>query len=196
MVKPLLNKIKNVDNVLEAFEYDFRPTRNPELTLYDTIGDIDDLSDSKPIDNLSIPGRMKKILKSNGIKKLLPIQIKAINAGLFRNEDLLVVAGTSSGKTLIGELVGISKAQRETKYSKINFFNHKWDDPESLEIIGTISADEIYQITNGLSAEDVNVKINKLVFDYELLIFFGTIGLVYFIRLTVWAKKQVKTKEK
>ncbi|NHJ33696.1 MAG: DEAD/DEAH box helicase, partial [Asgard group archaeon] len=106
----ILNKIKNVDNVLEAFEYDFRPTRNPELTLYDTIGDIDDLSDSRPIDNLPIPGRMKQILKSNGIKKLLPIQIKAINAGLFRNEDLLVVAGTSSGKTLIGELVGISKA--------------------------------------------------------------------------------------
>jgi len=106
----ILNKIKSVDNVLEAFEYNFRPTRNPELTLYDTIGDIDDLSDSKPIDNLPIPGRMKQILKSNGIKKLLPIQIKAINAGLFKNEDLLVVAGTSSGKTLIGELVGITKA--------------------------------------------------------------------------------------
>ena len=91
--------------------------------------------------------------------------------------DYLIALGTHPPLSEEGilKLVGISKAQRETKYSKINFFNHKWDDPESLEIIGTISADEIYQITNGLSAEDVNVKINKLVFDYELLIIIGPV---------------------
>ncbi|NHK29866.1 MAG: DEAD/DEAH box helicase [Asgard group archaeon] len=106
----ILNKVHSVDRVLEAFDYDFRPTKNPDLTLFDTIGNIDDLSKSKPVDNLPIPGDMKKILKSNGIKKLLPIQLKALNAGLLKNENLLIVAGTSSGKTLIGEIAGVTKA--------------------------------------------------------------------------------------
>lgn len=91
--------------------------------------------------------------------------------------DYLIALGTHPPLSEEGilNLVGISKRERKTKYSKINFFNHRWDDPESLEIIGTISADEIYQITNGLLAEDVNVKINKHVFDYELLIIIGPV---------------------
>ncbi|MHA1213176.1 MAG: hypothetical protein ACTSSH_12035, partial [Candidatus Heimdallarchaeota archaeon] len=98
----VLKKVKSADKVMEAFDYDFRPTRNPELTLYDVIGNIDDLSASKSIDNLSIPGRMKDILKKNGYTKLLPIQIKALDAGLLKEKNFLIVAGTSSGKTLIG----------------------------------------------------------------------------------------------
>ncbi len=106
----ILNNIKDVDKVLEVFDYNFRPTNNPELTMFDVIGDVDDLKESRPIDNLALPNKMKQILKEIGIKKLLPIQVKAINAGLMKDKNLLIVAGTSSGKTLIGELAGISKA--------------------------------------------------------------------------------------
>ncbi|NHJ48852.1 MAG: DEAD/DEAH box helicase [Asgard group archaeon] len=106
----VLNKVQSVDKVMEAFAYDFRPTKHPDLTLFDTIGNVDDLSESKSIDNLAIPGKLKKILNSNGYQKLLPIQVKALNAGLLKNKDMLIVAGTSSGKTLIGEIAGVNKA--------------------------------------------------------------------------------------
>jgi helicase len=106
----ILNSVRDVDKVMEAFTYDFRPAKNPDLTLYDTIGNVDDLSDSKPIDNLAIPGKLKEILKQNGYKKLMPIQVKALNAGLLKGNNFLIVAGTSSGKTLIGEMAGVANA--------------------------------------------------------------------------------------
>ncbi|MDH5404384.1 MAG: DUF5814 domain-containing protein [Candidatus Heimdallarchaeota archaeon] len=43
-----------------------------------------------------------------GINKLLPAQILALKNGLLEKEDLLVVAGTSSGKTFIGEIAGVN----------------------------------------------------------------------------------------
>ena len=128
----ILRNVKSVDKVLEAFDYDFRPTKNPDLTIYDTIGNIDDLSDSKPIDNLPIPGKVKDMLKKNGYKKLLPIQVKAINAGLLRGENLLIVAGTSSGKTLIGELAGIASVMRKKRMVYLSplvaLTNQKYED--------------------------------------------------------------------
>ncbi|NHJ87532.1 MAG: DEAD/DEAH box helicase [Asgard group archaeon] len=106
----MLGSIKNVDQVLEIFDNDFRPAQRPDLTLYDTLGDIDDFSKAAFIDHISLPGKIKDILKRNGIKRLLPIQVKAIEAGLLNDKDLLIVAGTSSGKTLIGEMAGVIKA--------------------------------------------------------------------------------------
>ena len=105
----VLKNIKNVDEVMETFEYDFKPSERPDLTLFDTIGNVDDLTSSRPIDQAPISNRIKTILKKNGIKKLLPIQMKALEVGIMKGNDLLVVAGTSSGKTLIGEMVGLQK---------------------------------------------------------------------------------------
>ncbi|NHJ05001.1 MAG: DEAD/DEAH box helicase [Candidatus Heimdallarchaeota archaeon] len=140
----LLQKVKNVDDVMESFAYNFRPTARPDLTLFDTIGDIDDLSESKSIDQLAIPGQLKDILKKIGIKKLLPIQVKALDAGLLRNKDLLVVAGTSSGKTLIGEMAGIIKALQGKRMIYLSplvaLTNQKYEDfkkrysPEGLRV--------------------------------------------------------------
>lgn len=50
------------------------------------------------------------ILESQGITDLLPVQIKAIEQGLFRGTSLLVLAPTSSGKTLIGEIAAVHQA--------------------------------------------------------------------------------------
>jgi helicase len=106
----VLRKQKNVDRVAHVFDYDFHPSRQPELTLFDTLGNVDDMKQALPIDHAAIPGKLKQIFKRIGIKRLLPIQTKALDAGLLSGQDLLVVAGTSSGKTLIGELAGIDKA--------------------------------------------------------------------------------------
>jgi nickel-dependent lactate racemase len=42
-------------------------------------------------------------------------------------------------------------------------------------LIGTISAEEIKQITNGLMAQEVPVRLNKLIFDYDQLIVCGPV---------------------
>lgn len=46
-------------------------------------------------------------LERRGITKLEPLQEKAVRAGLFKGENLLIMAPTSSGKTLVGELAAM-----------------------------------------------------------------------------------------
>jgi archaea-specific helicase len=43
-----------------------------------------------------------------GVKQLLPVQQLALKQGLLKYKDMLVVAGTSSGKTFIGEMAGLN----------------------------------------------------------------------------------------
>jgi len=91
--------------------------------------------------------------------------------------DYLVALGTHPPmkKENILKLVGISEEEKKQKYSSVDFFNHKWNDPGSLAVIGTIPEDKIEEITNGLLKENVVVKINKMIFDYEFLIIVGPV---------------------
>ncbi len=60
-----------------------------------------------PISKLSLPEYVRKNLKERDISSLLPAQVKALDEGLLDNKDLLVVAETSAGKTLIGEIAAL-----------------------------------------------------------------------------------------
>ncbi|MHA1655389.1 MAG: DUF5814 domain-containing protein [Candidatus Heimdallarchaeota archaeon] len=128
----ILKQVKNVDRVLDAFDTNFRPTKHPELTLFDVIGNVDDLSESVAIDNLSLPENLKRILKRNRYTKLLPIQVKAIKAGLLKKQYFLVVAGTSSGKTLIGEIAGLHSVLQKKRMVYLSplvaLTNQKYED--------------------------------------------------------------------
>lgn len=66
----------------------------------------------------------------------------------------------------IDRLLGTDHNERE----KHRVFNHKWDDPGQLKQIGNISADETEHISGGLFREEVNVRINKLIFEYDFII--------------------------
>jgi len=106
-IKKFLKRFKDVDKVLSLLRIK-NPLDNPELTRYDIImGSEEDNIENYKVDDLNIPEELKEIIKSRGIKELLPVQTLSVKAGLLENRDLLVVSATSSGKTLIGELAGI-----------------------------------------------------------------------------------------
>jgi nickel-dependent lactate racemase len=69
----------------------------------------------------------------------------------------------------------ISPQERAEKYGAVRFLNHAWDDPAQLQNIGTISADEISALSSGRFAMDVNVEINRAIFDYDLLLICGPV---------------------
>ncbi|TFG10270.1 DEAD/DEAH box helicase [Candidatus Heimdallarchaeota archaeon] len=107
----------HLDNVLEniSFGSDQDPIRRPDSTLFDIIPGkkVEKGTKVNSIDQL--PRDFKQILVKDGIATLLPVQELAIERGLLRNKDMLVVAGTTSGKTLVGELAGIPKAMKGNK---------------------------------------------------------------------------------
>ncbi|MEK6963954.1 MAG: DEAD/DEAH box helicase [Nanoarchaeota archaeon] len=55
-----------------------------------------------------IPKKVYSVLKKRGFKELRPSQIKAIEAGLFEDKNLLICTPTASGKTLVAELAALN----------------------------------------------------------------------------------------
>ena len=110
-----LKDTKDLSLVIDMILNGINPIKNPEYTLYDKIESNEEEFAKISIDDVAIPKVFKAILKRK-IKYLLPVQILALNQGLLYNEDLLVVSQTASGKTLIAELAGITKALKNKKF--------------------------------------------------------------------------------
>ncbi|MCR5026604.1 MAG: DUF5814 domain-containing protein [Methanobrevibacter sp.] len=116
-LKNTLEKTEDLEKTLSVLSPDFNPLKNRNLTLFDKTS-----SKSKfkipPVEmkRLKINKNFRDILIKNGNDKLLPVQYLAIREGLLKGEDLLVVSATGSGKTLIGELAGITQALNGKKF--------------------------------------------------------------------------------
>ncbi|MFX0122811.1 MAG: DUF5814 domain-containing protein [Candidatus Hodarchaeota archaeon] len=70
----------------------------------------------KKVSDFPLPKFLLESLKSRGIQTFLPIQVKALQKGLLNNENQLIIANTSAGKTLIGELAGLSHVLKNKKF--------------------------------------------------------------------------------
>ncbi len=108
----MILKFRDVKKVLSTFQADFNPVADREITLYD-IEKAPPISKkylNQKIEDLDIPQIFKKILKHLKLITLLPIQAISIEKGLLiERSNQLIMAPTSGGKTLVGELAGISK---------------------------------------------------------------------------------------
>ena len=91
--------------------------------------------------------------------------------------DCLVALGTHQpmNEEQICARLAMTADERKTKYASAKFFNHEWDKPEIFTSIGRISAHEIEQISGGLFREEVDVAINKLIFDYDEFFILGPV---------------------
>ena len=103
-----------------------------ELTLIKHTEKGEDLETSPSIDLLPINQYLKDSIKKRGITSLLPIQLKALKNGLLENQDLLVIANTSAGKTLIAEITGFQHVLNKKKFiltvPLVALANTKYDD--------------------------------------------------------------------
>jgi len=91
--------------------------------------------------------------------------------------DCLIALGTHQPMTeeQICTRLSIKPSERSSKYASVKFFNHEWQNPETFTKIGRIDAEEIGRITNGLFLEEVNVAVNKLIFDYDEFFILGPV---------------------
>lgn len=89
--------------------------------------------------------------------------------------DFLIALGTHRPMTeeQICKHLGITVAERRSTYAKIGLYNHDWQ--QGLKHIGTISADEIRELSGGLMAQDVPVQINGRIFAYDHLMVCGPV---------------------
>jgi len=91
--------------------------------------------------------------------------------------DFLIALGTHPPMSdeMICERVGLTSEQYRCTVPKVRFFNHLWKDPDTLAKVGTLSKADVAEITEGLFEMDVDITINKLVFEYDLLLIVGPV---------------------
>jgi nickel-dependent lactate racemase len=89
--------------------------------------------------------------------------------------DYLVALGTHQpmDEARLNRHFGLTPEEHAGKYAQVGIYNHEWADPATFKHIGTIPAAEIEEITGGLMSMDVPVTINKMLFDYDLVIICG-----------------------
>jgi len=89
--------------------------------------------------------------------------------------DYLVALGTHPlmSDEQLSKLLGrpVSKG----RCGKSHIFNHHWEDPRTFVTLGVVSAAEIGEITGGLLVQEVPVRLNKLILDYDQLIICGPV---------------------
>ena len=91
--------------------------------------------------------------------------------------DCLVALGTHQplSQEQICKRLDITAGQRTGKYACVKFFNHEWNKPETFTSVGKISAEEIERLTAGLFCREVDVAINRLIFDYDEFFILGPV---------------------
>jgi len=91
--------------------------------------------------------------------------------------DALVALGTHQpmSEEAICRRLGIPPEQRASKYRKVRFFNHDWNNPAALKEVGTLSPEEVRRLSRGLFALEVRVEVNRLLFEYDQVIIIGPV---------------------
>lgn len=89
--------------------------------------------------------------------------------------DYLIALGTHKplSEIAINQLIGVTSDERAGRYGDVGVFNHRWDRPETLVSLGEISAAEVEELTGGLVTERVDVRLNRMILDYDQLIICG-----------------------
>ncbi|MFW9777358.1 MAG: DUF5814 domain-containing protein [Candidatus Heimdallarchaeota archaeon] len=67
---------------------------------------------SLPITEFGLPDFLVEVLRNRGITIFLPVQTLSLRAGLLENKSQLIIANTSAGKTLIGEMAGVCNIKK------------------------------------------------------------------------------------
>jgi nickel-dependent lactate racemase len=93
------------------------------------------------------------------------------------NLDVLIALGTHPPMTdeAIRRRLEITTAERTGPYRRVRLLNHAWNERSALAHLGTIPAADIGALSAGLFEMDVDVTINRAIFDYDLLLIVGPV---------------------
>lgn len=148
----------------------------------------DELSDeavsrllAQAFDALPLDGKRVLAIIPDGTRTApIPLLFKRLYATIGRRAarlDYLIALGTHPPMPAeaIDRLVGVTAAERVTRYPNVAIVNHRWDQPEMLHTIGVIARHEVVQLTNGFLDEPIPVQLNRLINDYDHLLIVGPV---------------------
>ena len=96
-------------------------------------------------------------------------------AGRAKAHDYLVALGTHQLMTdaELSQMIGCPVRNGVCGQSKV--LNHRWDLPETFVDVGAIPASEVASVSGGLLSEEIVIRINRLIFDYDQVLICGPV---------------------
>jgi len=91
--------------------------------------------------------------------------------------DFLIALGTHPplSDDAVLRHFGIDRSEREGRFGRVGIFNHEWNNPEALRVIGVIPGAELSALSEGRMTRDVPVTVNRRLFGYELVTVVGPV---------------------
>ncbi|MBI3944240.1 MAG: DUF2088 domain-containing protein [Chloroflexi bacterium] len=136
---------------------------------------------AQSVESLALAGKRVLVIIPDGTRTApIPMIFRLLYEEIGRKAtrlDYLIALGTHPpmAEEAIDRLVGVGGAERKAHYPNVHIFNHRWDLPETLQQIGTISREESAHLTEGRFESEVPVTLNRLIFEYDQLIICGPV---------------------
>jgi nickel-dependent lactate racemase len=136
---------------------------------------------AQSLNALSLDGKRVLVIIPDGTRTApTPLMFRLLFEQIGRRVaqlDYLIALGTHPpmSEEAIEKLVGVSAEERKDRYPNVHIYNHRWDRPESLQTIGVISRDEVAAITGGLLSQEIPVRLNRLILDYDQIVICGPV---------------------
>ncbi len=131
---------------------------------------------------LPVDGKRVLVIIPDGTRTMpMPMMYDLFEAHLAPRAmtlDYLVALGTHPimNDEHLGKLTGRTVVNGQCgEYGKTRIFNHHWEDPANFVTLGIIRAAEIGELTGGMLAQEVPVRLNKLILNYDQLIICGPV---------------------
>lgn len=130
-------------------------------------------------DELRVDGkRVLTIIPDRTRTMPMPLMFELLHqnlSGRAKAHDYLVALGTHQLMTdaELSQMIGCPVRNGVCGNSKV--LNHRWDLLETFVDIGSIPAAEVARVSDGLLSEEIVVRINRLIFDYDQVLICGPV---------------------
>jgi lactate racemase len=134
---------------------------------------------SRGLATLNLAGKRLLVIVPDGTRTMpLSVMVDAIEAAARPRVaalDYLVALGTHQPMSDAQLSRHFGRPIAGGRFGESRVFNHRWEDPASFSTLGVIPAREIGALTGGRLERDVEVSLNRLIFDYDHLLICGPV---------------------
>jgi nickel-dependent lactate racemase len=128
-----------------------------------------------------LDGRSVCLVVPDGTRSCpLPMLMDEIHralTGRVTRLTVLVALGTHAamGESALAEHLGYLPGGLAERYPGLTVSNHAWWEPETFVSLGTISAERIEELSQGLLSQSVDVRLNRAVVDHDVALVVGPV---------------------
>ncbi len=127
----ILKRVRDVDRVMEMFDPNMDPIKDPRITMLDRVA-ADKDGAKIPVERFDLGSMIMEYLSKMNIRSFLPVQTMALKRGLLEGKGILISSATASGKTLVAEMAGLRALENGKKFIYLTplvaLANQKYED--------------------------------------------------------------------